>query len=71
MVEMEKRLEKLSRYVEAERRKGFVASLPDKIKKEALYLVTIFGMKKIADPTTLTRVSLCSWRRIMHNVFLF
>lgn len=62
-MEMEKRLEKLASEIALERNKGFIVEWPDKIKREAVFLVSVFGFKKVILRTKLTSPSLCAWRK--------
>lgn len=66
-MENEDRLKKLAINVESERRKGFIQVWPDDVKKEALYLVSIFGMTKVSDTTQLRKPSLLAWAKIFKN----
>lgn len=62
-MEMEKRLVKLVADINLERSKVLITFWPEDIKKEAVYLTSIFGIEKILETTKLNKGTLLSWIR--------
>jgi hypothetical protein len=62
-MEMENRLAKLSTRIALERRKGFIKNWSDEIKKEAIFLFSIFGVTKTINATKLSGQTLYLWKK--------
>jgi len=60
---MEQRLMNLAERVTLKRSEGFVSFWPEDIKREALFLVDIFGTGKVSKITKLSIPSLVEWKK--------